>query len=349
MSAPALPAVSVIVPVYNTEAELPRCLDSLLGQTLQGIEIIVVNDGSPDRAQDIIDRYAAAHPARIWVLTKENGGLADARNYGLAAATGEYVGFVDSDDYADPRMFELLHARAAETGSDIVACDYLGIDVETGAEHRYREGTADQFGSSVRQDPGLLLRNSASVCNKLFRRSLFEDGGIAFPAGLDFEDLATTYRLFARANKIEKVDEVLYFYMRRRAGSISSEWGRFGQLPDALDVLDRWYRDGGIFETFRHELEYLNLQHLVFGRFPDLLAHGPAKVTGPYLRKSFRHLDRDLPGWRRGRAIRELCPNPLLRVVATNRPLLAAVAAFPPRVVLGVARRLGLFEQMTAR
>ena len=123
--------VSVIVPVYNVEAYLERCLDSLVKQTLEEIEIIVVNDGTKDNSQAIIDRYAAAYPQKVISLIKENGGLSDARNYGIPYAHGEYIGFVDSDDYLNVTMYQKLYDRAAETDSDIVVCGYYGIDENT--------------------------------------------------------------------------------------------------------------------------------------------------------------------------------------------------------------------------
>lgn len=341
------PAVSVVVPVYDTEEHLARCLDSLVGQTLRDIEIVVVNDGSTDGSQAVIDGYVARFPEKIRAVLKENGGLADARNAGIRAATGAFLGFVDSDDWVEPRMFELLHARALAAAADIVVCDYRGIDSVTGAEHRYREGVPADFGASIHERPRLLIVNDASACNKLFRADLFSED-LMFPVGLDFEDLATTYRLFARAGRIEKVDEVLYHYVQRRGGAISLRWEGFMQLPEALDVLDSWYAKEGLAEEFRHELEYLNVLHLLKGRLPDLLASAPAEVTGPYLDAAYAHLDRSFPGWRRGRAVRKLCPGVMLRTLLTHKALLKALAGRSRRVVLGVSRRLGAFREAVA-
>ena len=106
--------VSIIVPVYGVEEWLERCMESLVHQTLQDIEIIVVNDGSPDNSQEIIDRYVKEYPDLVQGHIKENGGLSDARNYGLQYATGEYIAFVDSDDYVDVTMYEKLYKKAIE-------------------------------------------------------------------------------------------------------------------------------------------------------------------------------------------------------------------------------------------
>ena len=120
--------VSIIVPVYNVEAYLERCLDSLVNQTLQDIEIIVVNDGTKDNSQAIIDEYVKNYPGKVYGYIKENGGLSDARNYGIPYAKGEYVAFVDSDDYVDVTMYEKLYNKAVEQGSEMVVCGYFKVD-----------------------------------------------------------------------------------------------------------------------------------------------------------------------------------------------------------------------------
>ena len=114
--------VSIIVPVYNVQDYLPKCLDSLLAQTYKNIEIIVVNDGSPDDSQRVIDEYAA-RDSRIVAVSKPNGGLSDARNFGMQYAQGEYIGFVDGDDYVEPDMYEKMLTKAKQEDSDIVECN----------------------------------------------------------------------------------------------------------------------------------------------------------------------------------------------------------------------------------
>lgn len=120
--------VSVIVPVYNVEKYLERCLNSLVNQTLQDIQIIVVNDGSPDNSQEIIDRFEKEYPDKLKGYIKENGGLSDARNYGMQFVEGEYVAFVDSDDYVDETMYEKLYNKAIEEDSELVVCGYYKVN-----------------------------------------------------------------------------------------------------------------------------------------------------------------------------------------------------------------------------
>ena len=118
-----MPKVSVIVPVYNVEKFIDVCLNSLVNQTLDDIEIVVVNDGSPDNSQKIIDRYVRTYPNKVKSFIKKNGGLSDARNYGITKCTGEYVGFIDGDDYADLDMYESMYKKAKAQDFDVVVCD----------------------------------------------------------------------------------------------------------------------------------------------------------------------------------------------------------------------------------
>ena len=119
-----MPKVSIIVPVYNVERYLEKCLDSLVNQTLQDIEIIIVNDSSPDQSQAIIDRYLALYPHLIKSYIKTNGGIADTRNFGISKVTGEYFGFVDSDDYVELTMFEQLYNEAKKQDAQLVSCNF---------------------------------------------------------------------------------------------------------------------------------------------------------------------------------------------------------------------------------
>ena len=120
-----MPKVSIIVPVYNVEKYIEKCLESLVNQTLEDIEIIVVNDGTKDNSKEKILQYIEKYPQKIVYLEKENGGLSDARNYGLPVAKGEYIAFLDSDDYIEKNMYEEMYKKAKEENSDMVECDFL--------------------------------------------------------------------------------------------------------------------------------------------------------------------------------------------------------------------------------
>ena len=340
---PHPPTLSVIVPVYNTAPFLCECLNSLLAQSLQDIEIVIVDDGSTDDSPRILAGYATTHAA-VTVIRKPNGGLADARNVGVAAAQGEYVGFVDSDDHVSPAMFERMCGCAKTTGSDIVVCRMMGFDAASGIESPYDEGPRSGFGTDLKSNPFLLVTTSPSVCNKVFRRSLFTENDLCFPVGISFEDLATTYSLFAHANRIEKLDEFLYFYRRGRGGSIMSTYGRhYEDLVRALEIMyDRFSADG-LLETFREPILELTLVQLILGRYADFFPYTPMRIKAAYIDSVFRHLDRHFPGWRRDRLVGRVCVTWWRRGISTHPVLLKLYAALPARAALSLSRRLGMF------
>jgi glycosyltransferase involved in cell wall biosynthesis len=344
MSGPS-PAVSVIVPVYDVAAYLPECLDSLLAQTFEDFEIIVVDDGSTDGSSDIIDAYAADHPHRIRAFHKSNGGLSDARNYGLERARGAHIAFVDGDDLVTPQMLEKLHAKAISTGSDLVVC---GIENFSDGEERgvyYPEPDMSVFGHSLAEESRLLYRVDASACNKLYSRGLFERSGIRFHVGLRFEDLPTTYRLLPFANRIEKVDEPLYRYRHDREGSIVGCYDtRYLDLIEGFRLIDDAYAQEGIFEANMDALLRLHLTHLIAGRYPDYYVHAAPGVRKQFIEQSFALLDKRFPDWRHSDTCRQLWSNPLLRLLSTNARLLDLFCGMPSRVTLGAVARLGGFD-----
>ncbi|MEY8359748.1 glycosyltransferase [Anaerotruncus colihominis] len=225
--------VSVIVPVYNVEKYLAKCLESLAAQTLPEIEILVVNDGSPDGSQAIIEEFAARYPERIIALSKENGGLGDARNFGIAHARGAFIGFVDSDDWVDPKMFEAMYNFAVRENHQVVLCDMISINDgwhhgEVSRGYRGENNPPDHY------DFMLNCMNPAVACNKLFDRNLFHI--IQFPK-LWYEDMGTTPVLLSYAGSIGYLNIPFYYYRQREGSIISSN-----RNPKTLEVIDAWKR-----------------------------------------------------------------------------------------------------------
>ena len=193
--------LSVIVPVYNVEKYLSECVDSLLNQTLMDMEIILVDDGSKDESGTICDRYAAENPGKVKCLHIDNGGQGRARNFALPMAQGEYLGFVDSDDWVLPDMYEKLCSRADETGADIVACDFLEC---------FDDGTEREVPGAFQDHP---LSFAGSCCNKVFRASLVK--GLRFPEErLWYEDFYFSAVMLIRAKDTEYLRKPLYIYRR---------------------------------------------------------------------------------------------------------------------------------------
>jgi len=210
--------ISVIVPVYKVEPYLRRCLDSILAQTYKNLEIILVDDGSPDNCGAICDEYAAKDD-RIVVIHKENGGVSSARNVGLRTASGEWIGWVDSDDWIELDMFEYLLRQAQNTQADISICGRI-------EEYKYyqRECGFEQDELLNTEEALHLLLLDRTVQNylwdKLWNRRLFE--GIEFPEGRTYEDIAIMHRLFEKSDRIVAGAEAKYHYFQREGSIIAT-------------------------------------------------------------------------------------------------------------------------------
>lgn len=210
------PLLSVIVPIYNVAQYLRHCLDSLVAQTYANLELILVDDGSGDGSGEICDRYAAID-ARIKVIHKNNGGVSSARNAGLAAATGEWIGWVDSDDWVEPDMFESMLFLALERDVDIAVCSRI----EHYSDHRVFWGWEQTTVLDTEEALRMLVQDRIMrnyLWDKLFQRELFD--GITFPTGKTFEDLMVVYRLIERAEYVACLPEAKYHY-RQREDSIT--------------------------------------------------------------------------------------------------------------------------------
>lgn len=215
--------ISIIVPVYKVEPYLRQCVASILKQTYQNIEVLLIDDGSPDRCGEICDEYEKLDD-RVKVFHTENHGLSAARNLGLREAKGEYIGFVDSDDWIEPDMYEVMLKRMRETGADIVTCEYWPKSTETHEEPVFA-GT-DGLKSLIQ---GAI---SNHVWNKLFLGRLFEK--VAFPEGRNCEDIADMHLLIEQAQIVAKITVPKYHY-RHRSDSISRSYSA-RNLTDFADA-----------------------------------------------------------------------------------------------------------------
>ena len=216
--------ISVIIPVYNVENYLRKCLDSVVSQTCRELEILIVDDGSTDGSGSICDEYKS--DPRVTVFHTENRGLSAARNLALDRAAGAWIGFVDSDDWIEPEMYETLRKKAAETGADVVECgyyiDYVTTTVQVPAVQELIP--AEEAAEAVIR--GII---QTRVWNKLYRSALFAEH--RFPEGRCFEDIATTHKVVQNAT-VAGVPGFFYHYIQRGA-SISQSHGR-------QNLIDYW-------------------------------------------------------------------------------------------------------------
>lgn len=253
--------LSVIVPVYNMAAEgkLEYCLDSLLGQSLSDYEIIAVNDASTDNSLEILEQYQRRFPDRLVIHSlKENHRQGGAKNVGLSLSRGEYIGFVDSDDWVSRDCFERLLAKAKSTGADVVACDFCYV-----YEHTMTPTKAvpcnlpEQTGVLNHEKRASLFLHPGALVTKIYKRNLFFDEPFAFPEHMFFEDNATGIELLRRAKHFEYIPEPFYYYYQHSASTvhvISME--RCNDRLEAMRIMYRYAAEKGYLEEFRKEIEY---------------------------------------------------------------------------------------------
>jgi len=253
--------ISIIVPVYNVEKYLKKCLDSLVNQTLSDIEIIVVNDGSPDKSQVIIDEYQKKYPTMIKSFKKKNGGLSDARNYGIEKAIGEFIAFVDSDDWVELDMYEKMYNYAQKNKLDLVTCN-IKLVYESEPE-KLMTPLAEGF---VTAQEYITLQPQVAW-NKIIKKSIFVDNpNFRFPLGKWYEDIALMPALVLHTDKIGCINEYGYNYLQRQASITHSEKfdSRFMDVVFDLEYLEDFFNEAKKRECFFEEIEYLYIISLLY-------------------------------------------------------------------------------------
>lgn len=251
--------ISIIVPVYNVEKYIDKCLKSLVNQTLKDIEIIVVNDGSPDNSQKIIDKYAKKY-SNVKSYIKKNGGISSTRNYGLKYAKGEYIAFVDGDDYVDITMFEKLYNKAKEKSYDVVECNPRMVD-DNGKLIKDVYYTLSNDVTTEEELKKYMINMYTSVWNKIYKKSLFNKG-IKFKTGVWFEDVEFLYKLIPFVKSIGFVNENLYYYVQRE-GSITKTFDdRLYCYVDNWNGIIEFYKKNGLYDIYYKEIEYSYVRYL---------------------------------------------------------------------------------------
>jgi glycosyltransferase involved in cell wall biosynthesis len=244
------PLVSVIVPVYKVEKYLDRCLNSIAKQTYKKLEIILVDDGSPDNCPKICDDWAQKDD-RIKVVHKQNGGLSDARNAGLEVMTGDLIMFVDSDDYVDQNIIEKLLVLMEKTNADISCANYIKVDENYKfLEHKKRRGKICIYEGEKKFD--CMLKHyvqSIVAWGKLYKKEIFD--GIRFPFGKIFEDQFIAHKLIENANKFAYTNEVLYFYLQRPTSITGSELSiKSTYILDACSNRLKYFKDNDFAQKY---------------------------------------------------------------------------------------------------
>ena len=284
-----MPKVSVIVPIYNVEKYLEKCINSLLSQTLEDIQIILVNDGSKDNSGNIAKEYEKNNKDRVIYVEKENGGLSDTRNYGLKYATGDFIAFLDSDDYIEKNAYEEMYNKAIEENADYVECDFIW-----------------EFPNKIRVDKQYPYKNKKEMLsfvrvvawNKLIKRQLITDNNLEFPKGLRYEDVEFTYKLIPFINKFAYVDKPFIHYVQREGSIANVQNERTAEIFTVLDNVIEFYKKNNIYEEYRDELEYNYARYLLCSSLKRMCKIKDKTIREKLLTESWKRLNSNFPNWK---------------------------------------------------
>lgn len=340
--------ISIIMPVYNVERYLKKCLDSVMNQTLEGIEIIAVNDGSKDNSLKILEEYQKNYPDRMKVYTTENHGVSHARNYGLTKAVGDYILFVDSDDFLEKNMCEKLYQKAVTDGNDIVICGrYNVIEREHIGEVKKDIVATDLICQNFK-----LIDNKFELAwispfpwDKLFKRDLLE--GMLFPEKIRFEDLVFTFEVICKAESIGVVEEALYNYRRTtQGGFLNSLSEQTLDIIKAFELLFDYMKKNEYMDLYFSELEYVCALHFLF-RYGSIFKpenKGRLKIKLRIIKETQKFLDEQLPDWRNNHYLR-YSTGPLRRKLKlyTNKnklKFMTIIREYSPNILIKIGARL---------
>jgi len=259
-----LPLISVIVPVYNVEAYLRECVDSIIHQTYTNLEIILINDGSPDNCGAICNKYSVKDK-RIKVIHKENGGLSDARNVGIDASTGEYLTFIDSDDWIESDMIESLYNNLKDSNADISCCGFYQAFVNMNIPMNNNKGVLS-FNREQAIEESLLSRDlNCFACGKLYKKSLF--GAIRYPIGKLYEDVFVIIEILSIIEKIVIKTAPKYYYRQRKGSIVKGAYNaKIVHLVEAAEknhqLLIERYKQGRLVEISEYRVILANVEVL---------------------------------------------------------------------------------------
>ncbi|MFR3920117.1 MAG: glycosyltransferase [Clostridia bacterium] len=289
-----MPKVSVVVPIYNVEKYIKKCMDSLVNQTLQEIQIIFVNDGSTDESGNIAKEYASKYPNKIIYLEKENGGLSDARNFGMRYAEGEYIAFLDSDDYVENTMYEEMYNKALQENSDYVECDFLW---------EYPDKTKKDKRNSYNNKKEMLTNVRVVAWNKLIKREILEKNNISFPKGLRYEDIEFTYKLIPYLNKVSYVDKEFVHYVQRNNSIANVQNERTAEVFTIFDNIIKYYQEKGFYEEYKEELEYSYSRILLCSSLKRICKIKDSKTRKKLIKETFEKLYQQFPLWKENKIL----------------------------------------------
>ena len=303
-----MPKVSVIIPVYNAEKYLNECISSIANQTMQDIEILAINDGSTDNSLVLLDKLSETYKGKLKVFTKENGGAGSARNIGLEKANGEFIKFVDADDYIRADILEKMYTIAKENNVSLVRGNY---ETTFGPYKSESKSTWSNIGSSrivdVRENKDYVVTETPGIGNKLIGRELI--GDLRFPEKTKWEDLAIIPVIIASSEKLFHMDEPVYNYRVNMSTTIKDF---INKIPNILDIIkcveniEKQMEVRGLSEEYKEQIKSLYILHTLFRVENAMLwVNFPHKKKEIVISSLVSILDAKYPDWNENKVIEE--------------------------------------------
>lgn len=284
-----MPKVSIIIPIYNVGEYLDKCLNSLVNQTLEDIEILAINDSSPDNSQAIINQYVEKYPNKVKSFIKPNGGVSSVRNFGIQHATGEYIGFVDGDDYVELDMFELLYTEALKKDANVVICDFFFT-------YPNKEVIYNEY--NYKNTNEMLIKLFAVLWNKIYKRSYLESIDFSFIDGYRFEDVSYLTRMAAYYNNYSFVNKPLVHYIQRENSSSYSHNYKVKEIVYILDDILAFYKERNFYQDYEREIEYLFIRYSLGQPFRSCSKIANKNDRIDSLNMLWDNLNNNFPNWR---------------------------------------------------
>ena len=300
--------ISIIVPIYNAEESLNKCIDSLVNQTKKEIEIILVNDGSTDNSEQIIESYT---DKRIKYFKNNNQGIGYTRNFGIQKATGKYIMFIDSDDYLKEDACEKLYNYAENKKCDLVICDFYRV-----VDNKLiKEQMDDMLGNNLKDEPNILLKTNLSPWNKLYKKTLITENDIKFVEDLKYEDAPFVVECLDKATKIGQLKECLNYYVVHDNSETTIRDEKCFDILKIVDLIRLYFKDK---YYIKDEVNELIVSILINYNIQQRVQKNK-KLGMKFIDESFNYLRKYIPNYKKSNYFK--IRNKLKAVIEKNEVL----------------------------
>lgn len=279
--------ISIIVPVYNAEKYLKKCLDSLVNQTKKELEFILINDGSTDKSEEIIKTYK---DKRIKYFKNKNQGIGKTRNFGIEKSSGKYLMFLDSDDYFSSYACEILYKEAEKEKADLIVFDYYRVE-----KGNLNEVKIESFNATnIKDDPNLLLKVNLGPCNKIYKTDLIKNNGIKFEESLKYEDTLFVVKTIYNAQKIIKLNKFLHYYMIHEKSETTVRDERVFDILKIVDKIRTYLKND---ELIKDSVDKLTVKILTNYTIQQRY-QSDKKLAMKFIDEVFKYLEKEIPDYK---------------------------------------------------